>query len=195
MRQCPGICSSANIALEPEPQAPCQDKRDSDNLKLNLDDSPISKQWKEHILTKPKSISEVIAIDDLSYGHTTAVKNHFRLHDENSPFKERPRPIRPPDREAVKQHLKELLDTGIIRESEIPFAAPIVLVRKNNGSIRLCRNLNAQTIRDAYALPNNEETFTALSGAKWFSVMDLKSGYYQVEVGEEDKPKTAFVCS
>lgn len=49
-------------------------------------------------------------------------------------------------------------------------------------------------IRDAYALPNLEEAFSALAGSKWFSVMDLKSGYYQIEMEERDKPKTAFVC-
>lgn len=145
---------------------------------------------------KLRSIPEVFALDDMSHGHATAVKHQIKLNNE-TPFKERPRPIHPSDREAVKQHLRELLDAGIIRESQSPFASPIVLVRKKNGSIRLCidyRKLNLRTIRDAYALPNIEETFTALSGAKWFSVMDLKSGYYQVEVAEEDKPKTAFVC-
>ena len=131
-----------------------------------------------------------------SYGHTTATKHKIRLHDE-TPFKERPRPIHPSDREAVKQHLRELLDAGIIHESRSPFSSPIVLVRKKNSSIRLCidyRELILRTIRDAYVLPNTEESFTALSGANWFSVMDLKSGYYQVELAEEDKPKTAFVC-
>lgn len=49
-------------------------------------------------------------------------------------------------------------------------------------------------MRDAYALPNIEETFTAVSEAKLFSVMDLKSSYYQVQVAKDDKPKTAFVC-
>lgn len=124
------------------------------------------------------------------------MRHHIRLKDD-APFKERPRPIHPRDREAVRQHLKELLDAGIIKESESPFSSPVVLVRKKNGSIRLCidyRKLNARTIKDAYALPNIEETFSALNGAKWFSVMDLKSGYYQVEMAEEDKPKTAFVC-
>lgn len=53
--------------------------------------------------------------------------------------------------------------------------------------------MNNQTIKDAYALPNIEETFAALTGSKWFSVMDLKSGYYQVEMDKEDKHKTAFV--
>ena len=62
---------------------------------------------------------------------------------------------------------------------------------------RLCidyRKLNLQTIKDAYALPKLEDTFSALSGSQWFSVLDLKSGYYQIEVEETDKSKTAFVC-
>uniref|UniRef100_A0A3B4ZHB9 Gypsy retrotransposon integrase-like protein 1 n=1 Tax=Stegastes partitus TaxID=144197 RepID=A0A3B4ZHB9_9TELE len=191
------VCSVHCITpLGPSHSVPHSDKPDNDHLNFDLDESPISQQWKKRILAKLRSIPEVFALDDLSYGHTNAVKHHIRLQDE-MPFKERPRPIHPSDREAVKQHLKELLDAGIIRESESPFASPIVLVRKKNGSIRLCidyRKLNARTIRDAYALPNIEETFAALSGAKWFSVMDLKSGYYQVEVAEEDKAKTAFVC-
>lgn len=72
-----------------------------------------------------------------------------------------------------------------------------MVVRKKNGEVHFCidcRKLNALTIRDAYALPNLEEAFSALAGAKWFSVMDLKSGYYQIEMEERDKPKTAFVC-
>lgn len=174
------VCAAQQItALELDPHAPCQDKLDSNDLKLNLNDSPISEQWKERIRTNFQSISEVFALDDLSYGHTTAVRHHIRLRDE-MPFKERARPIHPCDRETVKQHLKELLDAGIIRESESSFASLMVLVRKKNGSIRLCidyRKLNERTIRDAYALPNIEEIFTALSGAKWFSVMDLKSGF------------------
>lgn len=191
------VCAAQQVTtLGQEQSDSCHNKPKSDNLEFNLDDSPISEQWKDRIITKLRSIPEVFAVDDLSYGHTTAVRHHIRLQDE-TPFKERPRPIHPSDREAVKQHLKELLDAGIIKESQSPFASPVVLVRKKNGSIRLCidyRKLNARTIRDAYALPNIEETLAALSGAKWFSVMDLKSGYYQVEMAKEDKPKTAFTC-
>lgn len=163
---------------------------------FNLSESPVPEEWKQRIIDKLNSIPEVFAADDLSFGHTSAVKHHIRLQDE-TPFKERSRPIHPSDREAVRQHLRELLDAGIIRESESPFASPVVVVKKKNGKIRLCidyRKLNTRTIKDAYALPNIEETFSALNGAKWFSVMDLKSGYYQVEMAEEDKPKTAFTC-
>ena len=168
----------------------------SDKVSCSLEDSPIPAEWKKRIKDKLNTIPEVFAVDDLTHGRTSAVKHRIRLQDE-TPFKERPRPIHPCDREAVKQHLRELLEAGIIRESESPFASPIVVVKKKNGKIRLCvdyRKLNMRTIKDAYALPNIEETFSALSGAKWFSVMDLKSGYYQVELAEEDKHKTAFTC-
>lgn len=60
--------------------------------------------------------------------------------------------------------------------------------------MRLCidyRKLNLHIIKDNYALPNLEESFTALSGSRWFSILDLKSGYYQIEMAEADKPKTA----
>ena len=85
----------------------------------------------------------------------------------------------------------------MIRESESPYSSPIVVVRKKNGDVHLCVDnckLNPKTIKDAYALPNLEEAFSAPTGSKWFSVMELKSGYYQIEMEECDKAKTAFVC-
>ncbi len=104
-------------------------------------------------------------------------------------------PIHPQDFDAVRKHLQVLLDAGVIQESESSFSSPIVVVRKKNGDIRLCldyRKLNLQTFKDAYALSNLEKTFSALTGSRWFSVLDLKS--YQIEVEESDKNKTAFVC-
>ena len=164
-------------------------------LKFDFTDSPLCEEWKRRVTERLSSMSDVFATYDLDYGHTTAVKHRIRLSDP-TPFKQRPRPVHPSDYEAVRLHLKELYDAKVIRESESPFASPIVIVKKKNGAIRLCidyRKLNNQTIKDAYALPNIEEAFSALTGSKWFSVMDLKSGYYQVEVEEEDKHKTAFV--
>lgn len=153
-------------------------------------------EWKERITGLLKSMPEAFSQHDMDFGRTSKVKHHINLSD-NTPFKHRPRPIYPHDVDAVKKHLQELLDTGVIHESESPFASPIVVVRKKDGSVRLCidfRKLNSQTIRDAYALPNLEEVFSLLTGSKWFSVLDLKSGYYQVEMEEADKQKTAFVC-
>lgn len=165
---------------------------------LNFDfaNSPIPPDWKARITQKLNSMSDVFAHDDLDFGRTDKVKHHIKLFEE-TPFKHRARPIHPHDVGAVRKHLQELLDAGVIRESESPFSSPIVVVRKKNGQIRLCvdyRKLNLQTVKDAYALPRLDDTFIALSGTKWFSTLDLKSGYYQIEVEENDKPKTAFVC-
>lgn len=93
------ICAAQHIIpLGLEQSVSHQDKPDSDNLDFNLADSPISEQDKECIINKLKSIPEVFARDGLSHGHTTAVWHHIRLKDD-TPFKERPRPIHPRDRE------------------------------------------------------------------------------------------------
>lgn len=163
---------------------------------FDFGNSPLTLEWKSRIIAKLNAIPEVFARHDLDFGRTDKVKHQIKLSDPSS-FKQRPRPIHPLDLDAVRQHLRELLDSGVIRESDSPFASPIVVVRKKNGSVRLCidyRKLNLQTIKDAYALPKLEDTFTALTGSEWFSVLDLKSGYYQIEMEEVDKSKTAFVC-
>ena len=172
--------------------------KSSEDVKLNLnfDGSPLPAEWRKRIEEKLCAMPEVFALHDSDFGRTDKVKHQIKLSDQ-APFKHRPRPIRPQDLDAVRRHLQELSEAGIIQESESPFSSPIVVVKKKNGDIRLCidyRKLNLQTIKDAYALPNLEETFSALTGSKWFSVLDLKSGYYQIEVEEADKPKTAFVC-
>lgn len=164
-------------------------------LKLEFGESPIPPEWKSKIIEKLHKIPEVFALNDMDFGRTDRVNHQIKLHDE-TPFKHRARPIHPRDIEAVRQHLRDLLEAGIIRESESSFSSPIVVVRKKNGDIRLCidyRNLNLQTVRDAYPLPNLEESLSALAGSKWFTVLDLKSGYYQTEMDEADKAKTTFV--
>lgn len=191
-------CNKTYGSLATSYSASASQKKTTEKTELTFDfgDSPLPEDWKTRISQKLGEMSDVFACHDMDFGHTSKVKHHIKLKDE-TPFKQRPRPIHPQDFEAVRKHLQELLDTDVIRESESPFASPIVVVRKKNGDVRLCidyRKLNLQTIKDAYALPNLEETFSALTGSKWFSVMDLKSGYYQIELEECDKPKTAFVC-
>jgi RNase H-like domain found in reverse transcriptase/Reverse transcriptase (RNA-dependent DNA polymerase)/Integrase zinc binding domain/Chromo (CHRromatin Organisation MOdifier) domain/Retroviral aspartyl protease len=95
----------------------------------------------------------------------------------------------------LKKQLMELLEKGFIRPSKSPFGAPVLFVKKKDGSLRLCvdyRALNKLTIKNRYPLPRIEELFDRLHGAKVFSRIDLRSGYHQIRIAEGDVPKTAF---
>jgi len=160
-----------------------------DMLKENLRTEQVEEV--ESVLTRWKC---VFSQHDLDLGHTSGVTHKIKLTDD-IPFKERHRRIPPNMVEEVRSHIREMLDLGVIRRSESPYASGVVLVRKKNGELRFCvdlRKLNTKTVKDAYALPRIEETLDTLKGACWFSVLDLKSSYWQVEIAEEDKHKTAF---
>ena len=95
----------------------------------------------------------------------------------------------------VRVHIQEILDIGAIHNSHSLWASAVVLVWKKDGSLRFCinlRKLNNQTIKDAYSLPQINEMLDSLQGPQWFSSLNLKSGYWQVEMDEESKPLTAF---
>ena len=89
-----------------------------------------------------------------------------------------------------------MLRRGVIEPSMSPWASAIVLVKKKDGSTRFCvdyRRLKNFTIKDAYPLPRIDESLDQLSGAQWFSTLDMNSGYWQIELDPTDKHKTAFV--
>lgn len=95
----------------------------------------------------------------------------------------------------VRSHLRQLLDIGIIRPSHSPYTSNVVLVRKKDGNLRLCvdyRQLNQLTKKDSYALPRVEDLLDCMSGNTFFSDIDMKSGYHQVEILESHKERTAF---
>ncbi len=127
-------------------------------------------------------------------GHTKLVEHQIKLTDD-TPFKDPHRRIPPGLIEEVREHLNEMLKAGAIRNSGSPYSSNVVLVRKKDGTLRFCvdfRKLNNRTVRDAYAIPRVEDTLHLLAGSKYFSKLDLRSGYWQVEMKETDKEKTAF---
>jgi hypothetical protein len=138
----------------------------------------------------------VFAKSDYELGRTSAVRHRIEFDNPSQvPIKQRYRRVPPGMFKEVREHLEMMKECGVIRPSSSPWSSPVVLVRKKNGSIRFCvdyRALNQATRKDAFDLPRIEETIDCLKGAKYFSCLDLKSGYWQIEVEEDHKPITAF---
>ncbi|XP_042387537.1 uncharacterized protein LOC121979609 [Zingiber officinale] len=111
------------------------------------------------------------------------------------PVSKTPYRMAPKELEELKVQLQELLDRGFIRPSVSLWGAPVLFVKKNDGSLRLCidyRQLNAVTIKNKYSLPRIEDLFDQLKDTCVYSKIDLRSGYHQLRVGDADIPKIAF---
>ncbi|KAI5627544.1 hypothetical protein C0J50_12903, partial [Silurus asotus] len=163
---------------------------------FDFGESSIPKTWEVRLRQKLSSRGDVFSTGEWDVGLAHGVEHHIRLTDTR-PFRERSRRIAPADIDDVRRHIKELLAAGIIKESRSPYASPIVIARKKSGAIRMCvdyRTLNARTIPDQYTTPRIDDALDCLAGSKWFSVLDLRSGYYQIAMANDDKEKTAFIC-
>ena len=132
--------------------------------------------------------------DDL--GNTPLLEHTIETH--GPPLRQPYRRQNPAVRREEMTQVQQMLSSNIIRPSNSPWASPVVMVRKKDGSLRFCvdfRQLNAATVKDAHPLPRIDDLLDALHGAKWFSTLDLKSGYWQVPITEQDKAKIAFCMS
>ena len=195
--------------LNPQPQG---SKKEPNKNKAEVDRTPLSAEQIETLLTKIDfgegtkewtqeqkeraralltKYSFLFAMDSMDLGKTDLVKHHIELTNY-TPIRVRYRRIPPQQYDEVRKHLKEMLDIGAIRCSNSPWASPVVLVRKKDGSLRFCidlRKLNAWTVKDAYSIPRIEDALDSLNGACIFTSLDLKSGYWQVELDEESIPR------
>ncbi|GJU09680.1 putative reverse transcriptase domain-containing protein [Tanacetum coccineum] len=111
-----------------------------------------------------------------------------------APVARAPYRLAPSEMKEFSKQLKELLEKGFIRPSSSPWGAPVLFVKKNDGSFRMCdyRELNKLTVKNRYPLPRIDNLFDQLQGSSVYSKIDLRSGYHQLRVGEEDIPITAF---
>ena len=112
-----------------------------------------------------------------------------------TPVARAPYRLAPAEMQELSSQLNELLSKGFIRPSFSPWGAPVLFVKKKDGSFRMCidyRELNKLTVKNRYPLPRIDDLFDQLQGSSYFSKIDLRSGYHQLKVQEEDVHKTAF---
>ncbi|GJU10213.1 putative reverse transcriptase domain-containing protein [Tanacetum coccineum] len=123
------------------------------------------------------------------------VEFHIDLVPRAMPIMKSPYRLAPSEMQELSGQLQELQDKGFIRPSHSPWGAPVLFVKKKDGSLRMCidyRELNKLTIKNRYPLPRIDDLFDQLQGSRYFSKIDLRSGYHQLRVHEDDIPKTAF---
>ncbi|GJR22013.1 putative reverse transcriptase domain-containing protein [Tanacetum coccineum] len=126
---------------------------------------------------------------------TRQVEFQIDLIPGAAPVARAPYRLAPSEMKELSDQLKELSDKGFIRPSSSPWGAPVLFVKKKDGSFRMCidyRELNKLTVKNRYPLPRIDDLFDQLQGSSVYSKIDLRSGYHQLRVREEDIPKTAF---
>ena len=163
--------------------SPCQPP-----LPENL--SPLQQQQLNELF---KEYIDVFSQGDEDLGNTPLLKHGIETH--GPPLRQPYRRQNPAVRREEMTQVQQMLSSNVIRPSNSPWASPVVMVRKKDGSLRFCvdfRQLNAATVKDAHPLPRIDDLLDALHGAKWFSTLDLKSGYWQVPIAEQDKEKLRF---
>jgi hypothetical protein len=149
----------------------------------------------------PPSVQQLVDHNKALFQEPTSLPPQ-RPFDHAIPLVPRVKPVNlkpyryiPTQKDEIERQVKEMLLNGVIQPSSSPFASPVILVKKKDGSWRFCvdyRHLNAITTKNKYPLPVVDELLDELHGAKWFSKLDMKFGYLQIRLLPQDEHKTAF---
>ncbi|GJY01353.1 putative reverse transcriptase domain-containing protein [Tanacetum coccineum] len=142
-----------------------------------------------------KNFPEVFPEDLPGLPPTRQVEFHIDLVPGAAPVARAPYRLAPSEMKELADQLQELSNKGFIRPSSSPWGAPVLFVKKKDGSLRMCidyRELNKLTVKNRYPLPRIDDLFDQLQGSSVYSKIDLRSGYHQLRVREEDISKTAF---
>ncbi|KAG1946509.1 thy-1 membrane glycoprotein [Pimephales promelas] len=161
---------------------------------LCLDNEHLSTPQQEQLQRLLGEFMDIFAAREEDCTRTALVQHHIDTGPA-APIRLRPHRLPLAKRQAAEEMIREMAANGIIEPSDSPWAAPMVMVRKKTGAWRPCvdfRRLNAVTRKDSYPLLRIDDALDYVAGSCWFSSLDLRSGYWQVELAAEARPKTAF---
>ena len=177
------------------PQQVCQvDAQPTTASLLGIDTRGMDQTQRTEIDNLVRDFADVFSTGKRDLGRTDLVYHRIHTGDE-APIKQGARRLPIHHQSEVGRLLDEMQQQGVVEPSCSPWASPIVLVRKKDGSLRFCvdyRKLNKITKKDSYPLPRVDNLLDHLPDAQWFTTLDLRSGYWQVEVDPADQEKTAF---
>lgn len=162
---------------------------------IQFTEKTLSKQQEKSLEELLKKYEDVFSKGDNDIGKTEILKMKIDT-EEAKPIKQKAYRYTKEQKEEISKQIKELMEKGIIRRSYSPWSSPVVMVKKKNGKWRMCTNfmkVNEVIKKDNYPLPRIDELLGSFEGKKFFSGIDLTSGFYNVEIEEEDKEKTAII--
>ncbi|RWS00391.1 hypothetical protein B4U79_07363 [Dinothrombium tinctorium] len=165
------------------------------HINININEN-LSEEQKIELRKIVTEFSDVHSRSNLELGHCKIGQFHIDVKDAK-PVKQNPYRCSLREDDLIGQFIEELLQNDIIEPSNSPWASPIVIVKKKDGTSRMCidyRKVNSFTVKDSYPLPRIDDIFDSLADAKIFSKFDLTSGYYQIDVSKDSRDKTAFTC-
>ena len=176
----------------PEPQETNSDQSKVDT-NLSTANSSLSAEEQAEL---EKILADFADVFSDTPGKTNLVVHYIELLPNTQPIRCAPYRLHPEKREFLRTELDNLLQQGIIEESNSPWASPIVMVPKSDGALRLCtdfRKVNAVTVPDPFPLPRVEDLLDRVGQAKFLTKLDMTRGYWQVPLDEESIPISAFV--
>ena len=183
---------SENVESDDPAKAASPPEPNPETKKAKLSHVPASRRQKLQEMIERNA--DLFAKNDCDLGLTDLVKAKIETGD-HPPIKRAPYRLPFSQREMVQEHIENMLKAGIIEPSQSPWASPIVIVDKKDGTKRFCvdlRGLNKIAKENAYPLPRIDDILASLDGSKYFTSLDLKSGYWQIPLDEDSKEKTAF---
>ena len=184
---------------EPAPTLTAAERIHLDKLHeaFQFDDMPIDSEQKSAFDQLLRKHLALFPLNSDNLGCIRGFTYDIDLEPNSIPFRAKPFRCSQPEKQEIARQVSELLRLKIIRPSMSPWASPVILIPKPDGSLRFCidyRRLNKATVKFAYPVPDIQDHMSCLNGQKYFCTLDQNCGYWQVGLSENAIPKTAFIC-